>query len=832
MRSQNFALRACTISVGAVLALGMPAAAAQSEALNLRLERRLVLPPSLQLPAGEQPGSVSPSPATTPRTSPAPVAEPLGSEPRPIPLAVTVNGARAGDWVLLDVRGVLHATADAFEEWRLLRSPDARGVPYRGQLWYPLNAVAGYESQFDPASQSLELRFAPSAFATTRLVQPDEERLSVTPPLTSAFANYDLSYTHSAVRGAPSAADLGALGELGFSSRLGVLTNTFVARNLAEDENLPPRNAHRLETTFTRDFPDSHTSLRLGDSTTPVGTWGRAVYFGGVQLGRNFALAPGLITQPIPVIVGQSTAPSTVELYVNDALRQTSQVPSGPFTIDNLPALTGSGQARVVVRDLLGRETVLVQNFFSSAYLLRQGLSDWSVQAGAVRENLGIDSDNYGERFASGIVRYGLDDSLTLEADAEASSRLRGGGLGLSAAIFGQMLGQAALAASSDEERGEGRLWMLGAEHVSLRHGFTARAEGATRDYRRIGQNELLPPFQRQRLASYTYFSERFGHFGLAYARVEPFDDERIDTLSANYSMLLGQRASLTFSATRVSGPNSGTAVSAALLIPLDGRLSVAGNVTRRDGRTDGYASATKALGAEAGVGWRALAGRRDQQNYAEGGAYYQGSRGLVTADASVSEQQQTVRLGAQGGLLLADGEVFASRKLVDSFALVEVPGYPDVGVGFQSTVMARTDARGRALVPRLMPYRRNSIRLDPSELPISAELDTIEMSAVPPARSGVKIAFPVRSGRGALITILLEDGEPAPAGAQVELAGDAKEFFVARRGQAFVTGLQAANTLRLRWKERSCTLEVALPEGGKDEIARLGPLVCLGVPR
>jgi outer membrane usher protein len=152
--------------------------------------------------------------------------------------------------------------------------------------------------------------------------------------------------------------------------------------------------------------------------------------------------------------------------------------------------------------------------------------------------------------------------------------------------------------------------------------------------------------------------------------------------------------------------------------------------------------------------------------------------------------------------------------------------------VGFQSTVLARTDASGRALVPRLMPYRKNSIRLDPSELPISAELDTIEMTAVPPARSGVKIAFPVRSGRGALITILLEDGQPAPAGAQVELAGDSKEFFVARRGQAFLTGLQPQNTLRLKWNDQSCTLKVELPDGAKDDIARVGPLVCAGVTR
>ena len=123
-------------------------------------------------------------------------------------------------------------------------------------------------------------------------------------------------------------------------------------------------------------------------------------------------------------------------------------------------------------------------------------------------------------------------------------------------------------------------------------------------------------------------------------------------------------------------------------------------------------------------------------------------------------------------------------------------------------------------------------MRLDPTELPISAELDSIEMEAVPAQRSAVKITFPVRSGRGALIRIVLDDGEPAPAGAEIELMGDKKEFFVARRGEAFVTGLQAENTLRLKWNGATCSFTVKLPDGSPDDIARMGPLQCSGVKR
>ncbi len=185
-----------------------------------------------------------------------------------------------------------------------------------------------------------------------------------------------------------------------------------------------------------------------------------------------------------------------------------------------------------------------------------------------------------------------------------------------------------------------------------------------------------------------------------------------------------------------------------------------------------------------------------------------------------------------QGGLVFIDRRVFVSRRIQDSFALVEVPGYADVGVGFQSSKFARTGADGSALITRLLPYRRNAIRLDPSELPINAELDSIEQIAVPGYRTGVKVTFPVREGRGALIRILFDDNNVAPPGAELKLEGDKQEFFVARRGEAFVTGLKEHNRLRLNWNGKCCDMTVVLPPGKTDEIARIGPIVCRGVPR
>jgi outer membrane usher protein len=747
---------------------------------------------------------------------------------RLLPLAVYVNNTDAGQWVLLQRGGVLYAPEDAITEWRLSPRADVEKVAYRGQRWIPLNAVPGFEARFDYASQSVKLAFLPEAFAATRLDQGVAVRPELSPVLPAAFLNYDLVYTNSAYRQATGTSELAALAELGFSAEGGVLTSSFVGHNLTTDTPQQPRTWRRLETTYTHDFLDSNSTFRLGDSSTRHGLIGRTTYFGGVQIGRNFSLTPGFISQPVPIINGVSSAPSSVELYINDVLRQTSSVPTGPFAIDNFPMVTGSGEARVVVRDMLGRETVLEQAFFTHASLLEQDLTDWSTQVGAVRNNFGIENADYGQRFVSGMVRHGMDKSLTLEGGAELGSDTRDASAGLSYALPFQALGQVALGVSQDNVAGSGADWVLGIEKYTLQHGFMLRAEGADRNFRQIGQDAATQSYRLQLSGSYSYIAEYSGAMGMGVAFIDTYDRGSLTTFSANYSARFDKNKALTFTASRVIGSTSGYALGVSFLMPLEDRVVVTSSVTNKAGQTDAYVSASKGLRDESGTGWRALAGTRAGQGYSEGGLYYQGGKGLLSADVNASADQQTIRMGAQGGVVVADSRIFASRRVQDSFALVEVPGYADVGVGFQNSILTRTDSDGVALLTRLQPYQRNSIRLDPTELPISAEIDNIEQVMVPSARSGVKVLFPVRSGRGALLHIVLENGNTAPAGALIEVVGDSKEFFVARRGEAFITGLQPSNSLRMKWDKRSCVFDVTLPPGNLDDIARVGPLVCV----
>ena len=749
------------------------------------------------------------------------------------PLEVTVNGARAGDWVLLERDGVLYAPKAAFDEWRVLLRPNALSVDVRGQQHFALSDIAGFEAKIDPSTQSLALTFEAKSFEATLQQETQAIKLKPDKVLSSVFFNYDVNLALNKSTGAPGSRDLGVLTEIGVSTGAGVLTSSAVGRNLASSgADAQPASWVRLETTFTRNFPESNRTLRIGDSSTRSSLLGRNTYFGGVQYGSNFALTPGFISQPLPTISGLSSAPSTVELYINNILRQTSSVPTGPFTLTNLPTFNGSGDARLVVRDVLGRETVVVQPFFSSSQLLAVGLSDWSVEAGALRRDLGLSSAAYGDTFFSGTYKQGVRTDVTVESRAEITRDLQTASLGAIAVLAGQLLGRAAVMSSRSGLQGSGNQWLLGADYVCTTQSAGLQMQGATVNFRQLGVDIKTLPIRYQLTGNASYFASDRNSLSAGFAMVDRFDGPRISTLSVGYNMRVFNRASLQISAARAITDRAANSIALTLVMPLDANTVSSAGLELRAGQNSAYASATRNASDNGELGWRVLAAQNQTGSRAEGGLNYASPYARLSGDVSASIGQAALRIGASGGLLAADGRVFASQRISESFALVEVPGYPGLSVSLGATVLGRTNADGVAIVPRLAPYQVNTLSLDTNELPISAEIDNIQLTAIPASRSGVKLIFATRVGRAALLRLVFDDGQVAPAGATLNIEGDNQEFYVANRGEAFVTGLLASSRVTLKWKTQQCIFEVELPQLVQNDIARVGPLVCKGVKR
>lgn len=764
-------------------------------------------------------GAFSPTPAAA---QPAPVE----TAERVLPLEVTVNGMPGGIWPIVSRGGLLYAPVEAFGGWRIVVAPETPVLDYRGLRYHPLTAIRGLEGRIEKDGSVLALTVAAGSFVGTKLsreLAPVARRSESVPTL---FLNYDLNYAQAF--GSSSTRDLGLLGEAGWSSRWGLLTQTFVGRELASAR---ARSFGRLETTFRHDFPDSGYTLVVGDSTVRTGLLGRAAYFGGIQFGTNFDLSPTVNRQPVPLIAGETSAPTVVQLYVNDVLRQTSSVPAGPFALDNLPTLSGNGNVTLRMRDILGRETLITQPFFVSADLLAAGLDDWSVEAGVLRRNLGAADSHYGLGFATGTWRRGLNTTTTGEVRLEASRSRQVGGVAAVHAFGADWLARAGALIARDQTLGAGHRWLLGAERPGYAASFAVTLEGSSRNYRSIGEELTSVSLQYQLAAQASIYSD-WGRFGAALAIQQPYDLERVATVSLNYNKTIRRDWQFSAYATHAFARSGGSTVGMALTVPIDRQTSSTSSVQVHGGKLDAYSSVQHTPLGSTGLAWRALAGYQSEEPRAEGGLYYLGEHGQWNGDVSVTGRQANLRLGTSGGLLWTGGRGYATPRFDASAALVEVPGYAGVGVGLGAEISTHTDDKGYALVRNLGAYRSNQIRLDPNGLPMSAEVDSIEAEAVPAWRSVARVQFPVRGGRGALIKIEFDDGEPAPAGATVRLPGEDREFYVARRGEAYVTGLQASNQLELRWGDRSCRLAVDLPPGDADNIARVGPVRCTGVKR
>jgi outer membrane usher protein len=231
-------------------------------------------------------------------------------------------------------------------------------------------------------------------------------------------------------------------------------------------------------------------------------------------------------------------------------------------------------------------------------------------------------------------------------------------------------------------------------------------------------------------------------------------------------------------------------------------------------------------------MGYRLVAGAGDSDQR-EAEVRLQNEVGTYTLGAHQSQGQTAFRGSASGGVAFLGGSAFLSRRITDSFAVVQVPDYSGVGIYADNQLVARTDANGSALLPRLRPYQKNTVRIEQADLPLDAQIDAIQLDAVPYFRSGLLLKFPVKRSRGALLTVVLENGEPLPAGAQAQIIGDNvgenEVFPTGFRGEVYLTGLAASNRLRVTWREQSCEFALPFPES-TEPLPHLGAYTCTGV--
>ena len=307
-----------------------------------------------------------------------------------------------------------------------------------GDGWVAINALNGASAQYHASTQdaTVQVPFDWLNWPSTTINVDDTSSPTASSSRGLLF-NYDI-YT---AQSSHSQGGLGATTELRAFAPNQVLSSTMMSQyawhngsngddSINDGTASQPHNV-RLDTTWTRAWPDHMLSLRVGDTLTASLPWTRATRIGGLQLGRNFRLQPYRITTPIPALMGTSALPSDIQLFVNGAQQYHGSIPAGPFAVNTPTGIIGAGNAQLVLTDAYGRSTTLQYSFYGTDALLAKGLSDWSAELGWIRQNYGWRSWDYGNKpVASGTWRYGLSDAFTVQGHAEATASLINAGGG------------------------------------------------------------------------------------------------------------------------------------------------------------------------------------------------------------------------------------------------------------------------------------------------------------------------------------------------------------------------------------------------------------------
>jgi outer membrane usher protein len=760
-------------------------------------------------------------------------------------LEVTLSADSAGDMmvVLRDPGGTLYLDEDSFARLRL-QLPQTAAHEYDGHRYYAPAAIKGCTVAIDEARQRAVITAPAWALGSTHVSAPDRQRPSVTPASPGGFFNYQLSAQQ--INGQSTG---GVYGELGAFAGAGVLTNTVVGRAADGQQQLI-----RLDSTFTRDFPDSLNTLSVGDAISDPGSWGYAVRYAGIRWSRNFALRPDLLTTPLLSTGGTAVVPSTVDVFVNNQLVTSNQLPAGPFVIDRLPTVSGTGDVSVVVRDALGREQVVTQSFYSSTNLLARGLTQYSINVGSIREDYALESDHYGSTLGEASYRRGITDEFTLEGHAEY---LAGDAhaAGLNAAVGVGHIGIVNVtAANGGDADGTGWLTGVGVEHRGSNWSFVANTARASGGFSQVGAVTLPAEQMRQRTLLQTGMGlGRYGSLSLAYVRETYRNSPAAQTLGLTHSVNFGGSGTLNFTLTRTRIASESPSMEASIAAPVTSIPSVLTNVAGpAQNSTSAYliyvfplggrraASLTAVNGSGSGAPQNEVIASVAESPPAGPGAGYRLSAStagnydadwrqqFAGADVEVEVARNQGLDGrsayASGAMTWLDGQLNATRSVNGSFAMVDVAGLPDVPVYVENQLTTHTDESGRALLYNLRPYEANRISISPEELPLDTAIASTSTILAPPYRSGVVARFPVERVRGGTFRLVTEDGSPVQVGAVVRLKG--KQFPVVFDGMVYVTDYDHGMGGDATWKGGHCSFRLE-PPPSDEPVPDMGTIRC-----
>lgn len=751
-------------------------------------------------------------------------AAPVAGAPQAIVVGLVLNGKLLADGQLVHrepgsgVRPVWLPAKQA-EAWRMDLAQRPRR-PIEG-IDHAAFCIGRDRCHYDEATANLTLALASSDLLPLHIRAGQAESIAPTPNGVGGVMNYDVSAWHVGKPGAAALVEGRVYTPQGHGAvRVGIVHSG-------------GRSVRTVnQAVWQVDRPAQGVSWQAGSIAIPDTAIGTGMPLTGVRVGSNARLRPGRSKALLPEVADRADRALRADVFVDGMYRQTASVPYGPYRIEIAPPAPGRGEVELVATDVDGRQTRRSVPYYLAPEMLAPGETDWSADLGVLAAD-GRPVRGRKPAVASAALRRGLDERNTAQAQLLVARRAARLSLGLDHVEPRLGMSSLSLVAQRSDAQRRQRVWLgAGHEFLSRTGSLAIRAEQVVGGCTPAAGGHALA----DRLARPCGRVSGLASWGLGRWSVQAAaeaqqgaDGRRSGVAGLNLRLAVGLRSQLGLSLQRLQvDGKSLSAVQLSWMQPLDDLHVLQVGAQARAGQ-----GAALQWGVQSAPGSDTVDSQRWQAygslgEFKDIGARWsrRGHAADIRAEGWVDGRGAHGSVGVSGAFGLAEGRLFGSRRIDDSFVVVDV-GLPDLPVLLDNREVARTNAAGWAVVTEARAHQANMVGVDTSSLPIRYAMPRDQQNVTPSSRAGVVARFDVSDG-GVSLPVVDEQGVALPAGAQVEVSTQQLQTAVTSRSEVFLERSDRPAQVKISWRGQSCRFQYQ-PERTSDRASerQKGPLVC-----
>lgn len=558
----------------------------------------------------------------------------------------------------------------------------------------------------------------------------------------------------------------------------------------------------------------------------------------GVRLSTDDSMFPDGMRAYAPEIRGVAMSNALVTVRQNNSVIYQTQVPPGPFNIDDVYPSGYGNDLEVTVREADGSVRQFTVPYSSVTQLLRPGVSRYALAFGKADEN----RLRGRPAILQGHYQYGLNNLFTgysgLTAFNGYQAYLLGSGLntGIGALSMDVIQSYTSLDRrdnSPGKTRYSGQSYrmtfnrmfartrtsiVLAAYRYSTKNYYTLNDALFARDGAQRGNSSTLA--REKNGFSYTFNQDLPAGWGGFYfnGRISSYwnraNIEKQYQLSYNNRW---NRLSYSISVQRYYAPYLGdsgkeTRLSLNFSYPLSlgerNSASVTSGSTFTNSRfNNAQIGMNGAFGSENNIsyGVSESVSRGGDHSVALNGNYRTPYTALSASYGQSSDYRQ-VGANASGSLVVHGGGITLSPETGSTLALIEAKDAQ--GAGLPGVPGTRIDSRGYAILPYLRPYRINTVEIDPKGADDDVVFDKTVANVVPYENSVVRVSFATRREKTRTLRAVMPGGETLPFGADIVNEKGASIGVVGQGSLLFINDEQAERA-QVKWAGGQCVLSL-----------------------